>query len=281
MIMIDFECLILYSRNIKEKGFKQRKRKMLFQHRKEKILKRLAQKGTVSIQELEESIGVSESTLRRDLVALEKEGLLKRVHGGATTINHLNKEQKMAQKETINQPAKNKIAKYVCSLIKKDSQIYIDAGTTTLELVRLLPTDKNLKLVTNGVDHALLALTRGIEVTLLGGAVKRNTHAIADMTAYKQLSKINFSASFMGMNGLHENQGLTTTNIDEATLKECAMNQSQNVYLLMDDTKIGQVYEFKVDLPAGAKIFINQEATTKHPQKIKNLKIKYDLEMIE
>src|SRR5699024_8437908 len=99
MIMIDFECLILYSRNIKEKGFKQRKRKMLFQHRKEKILTRLAQKGTVSIQELEESIGVSESTLRRDLVALEKEGLLKRDHGGATTINHLNKEQKWHRKK--------------------------------------------------------------------------------------------------------------------------------------------------------------------------------------
>ena len=71
---------------------------MLFQHRKEKILKRLAQKGTISIQELEESIGVSESTLRRDLVALEKEGLLKRVHGGRQH-NHLNKEQKWHRKK--------------------------------------------------------------------------------------------------------------------------------------------------------------------------------------
>src|SRR5699024_313849 len=138
----------------------------------------------------EESIGVIESTLRRDLVALEKEGLLKRVHGGATTINHLNKEQKMAQKETINQPAKNKIDKYVCSLIKKDSDVYIDAGTSTLELVRLLATDNNLKLVTNGVGIALLALTRGIGVSLLGGAVRRNTRASGYMTAYKQLGKI-------------------------------------------------------------------------------------------
>lgn len=254
---------------------------MLFQQRKEKILERLARKGTVSTQELEANIGVSESTLRRDLVALEEEGLLKRVHGGATTIKSLSKEQKMAQKENLNQPAKAKIAKYVCDLVEEESQIYIDAGTTTLELVRLLPNDRNLKLVTNGIDHALLALKRGIEVTLLGGRVKRNTHAIADMTAYKQLSKINFSASFMGMNGLHENQGLTTTNIDEATLKECAMNQSQNVYLLMDDTKINQVYEFKVDLPTAAKIFINQEAVTKHPKRIKNLKVKYDIEIVK
>lgn len=254
---------------------------MLFQNRKEKILERLAEKSTISIQELETAIGVSESTLRRDLVALEKEGLLKRVHGGATTPTNLNKEQKMAQKESINQSAKIKVAKHVSTLVEKETQVYIDAGTTTLELVRLLPTEKNLKLVTNGIDHALLALNRGIEVTLLGGMVKRNTHAIADMTAYKQLSKINFSASFMGMNGLHENQGLTTTNIDEATLKECAMDQSQNIYLLMDDTKIDQVYEFKVDLPTSAKIFINQEAATKHPQKIKKLKVKYDIEMIE
>src|SRR5699024_4116575 len=122
----------------------------------------------------------------------------------------------MSQKENNNQSAKIKVAKHVSTLVEKETQVYIDAGTTTLELVRLLPTDKNLKLVTNGIDHALLDLKRGIEVTLLGGMIKRNTQAIADMTAYKQLSKINFSASFMGMNGLHENQGLTTTNIDEA-----------------------------------------------------------------
>ncbi|HLQ88237.1 MAG TPA: DeoR/GlpR family DNA-binding transcription regulator, partial [Enterococcus sp.] len=129
---------------------------MLIPNRKERILELLAQKNAVSIQEFIKDLGVSESTLRRDLVALEEEGLLTRVHGGATTPTNLNKEQKMAQKESINQPAKIKIAKHVSTLVEKETQVYIDAGTTTLELVRLLPTEKNLKLVTNGIDHALL-----------------------------------------------------------------------------------------------------------------------------
>jgi DeoR family fructose operon transcriptional repressor len=254
---------------------------MFIPNRKERILELLAQKNAVSIQELVSDLGVSESTLRRDLEALEEEGLLTRVHGGATTTTDIHKEQKMSQKENVNQAIKARVAKYAGTLVQPDSQIYVDAGTATLELVRVLPNDMNLQLVTNGVDHALLALKRGFDVILLGGHIKRNTHAIADMTAYRQLEKFNFSLSFMGMNGLHEKQGLTTTNMDEALLKECAMNQSQRIRILMDDSKVDQVYQFKVEAPTQAIILLNSQAKTKNPSSIEKLNEKFDLHFVE
>jgi DeoR family fructose operon transcriptional repressor len=253
---------------------------MLFQHRKEKILDKLAEKTTVSIQELVAELEVSESTLRRDLVALEEEQLLDRVHGGATIRTDIGKELKMSQKENINQDLKTRVAKYASRLVQPESQIYVDAGTATLELVRFLPDHSDIHLVTNGVDQALMALDRGIEVTLLGGTVKRNTHAIAGMTAYKQLEKMNFAFAFMGMNGLSEKQGLTTTNIEEATLKELAMNQSQKIRILMDESKLNQVYEYKVEAPSQAIILINQEAEDKKIQSINKLKDKYDMQFV-
>lgn len=254
---------------------------MLVQHRKERILDLLTQKKTVSMQEFVSKLGVSESTLRRDLIALEESNLLTRVHGGATITKGIGKEQKMSQKESINQTVKMRMAKFASTLIHPDSQIYVDAGTATLELVRVLPTHLNLHLVTNGVDHALLALQRGIEVTLLGGTVKPNTHAIAGMTAYKQLEKMNFSFSFIGMNGLSTGQGLTTTNLDEATIKESAMHQSQKIRILIDDSKIDQVYEFKVDAPTQAIILLNAEAKETHPENIEKIRTMYDLHFVE
>src|SRR5699024_10144087 len=150
------------------------------------------------------------------------------------------------QKESINHEIKVKIAKYCSTLVKPNSQVYIDAGTATLELVRVLPNDKNIQIVTNGVDQALLALQRGIDVTLLGGPVKQNTHAIAGRRAYQQLERINSSFAFIGMNGINFENGLTTTNLDEAMIKECAMQLSHKIRILMDDSKINHVYEFKV-----------------------------------
>lgn len=263
------------------KRSQQRMKCMLVQHRHEKILELLAQENTISLQELVSNIDASESTLRRDLVALEEDGLLTRVHGGATLSRDIGKEQKMSQKENINQETKGNIAAYAKNLVQPDTQIYIDAGTATLELVRVLPTTINLHLVTNGIDHALLALQRGIEVTLLGGSVKRNTHAIAGMTAYKQLEKYNFSLSFIGMNGLSHPEGLTTTNIEEAGLKERAMHQSQKIRILMDDSKIDHVFEFKVEAPTQAIILLNNEAKEEHSKSIKTIGEQYDLYFVD
>lgn len=254
---------------------------MLFEHRVKKILNLLEKKSTVTIQEFVSSIGASESTIRRDLISLEEAGELRRIHGGATTVNDIEKEQNMTQKVSLNHEGKIVIAKHAVSLIKPDSQIYVDAGTATLELIKILPVNQNIQVVTNGVDHALLAIQRGLSVTIVGGEIKPNTHAIAGMTAYRQLERMNFSHAFMGMNGIHEETGLTTTNIDEALMKELAMQQSQNIRLLMDASKIGKVYDFKVEAPTQAIVLMDKQSNPHSKVMLEKINKKYDVQFVE
>lgn len=254
---------------------------MLFENRAELILDILAKEHTVSIQKLVEQVEASESTIRRDLISLEESGQLRRIHGGATSVNELKKEQKMSQKENLNLEAKKAVAKHAAHLVQPNTQIYVDAGTATLELIRLLPQSMDIQIVTNGIDQALLAIQRGIPVNLLGGSVKPNTHAIAGITAYQQLEKMNFSHAFMGMNGIHEESGLTTTNIEEALLKELAMKQSQNIRILMDDSKVNEVYEFKVDIPTQAIILFNERAEKSYKAEMAAIRKIYDLAIVE
>lgn len=254
---------------------------MLFEHRVKKILNLLEEKSTVTIQEFVSSIGASESTIRRDLIALEEDGELRRIHGGATSVNDIEKEQNMTQKVSLNHEGKIVIAKHAVSLVKPDSQIFIDAGTATLELVKILPANQNIQVVTNGVDQALLAIQRGLSVTIVGGEIKPNTHAIAGMIAYRQLERMNFSHAFMGMNGIHEETGLTTTNIDEALMKELAMQQSQNIRLLMDESKIGKVYDFKVEVPTQAIVLMDKKSNTHSKTTLEKISERYDLQFVE
>ena len=279
--MIDFEGLISYTNyEIKWKRI-QRGDSMLFEHRVEKILHLLAERNTVTIQEFVSSIGASESTIRRDLISLEEAGELRRIHGGATTVNNIEKEQNMTQKISQNHENKLAIAKYAVSLVKSDSQIYVDAGTATLELIKILPVNQNIQVVTNGVDHALMAIQRGISTTIIGGEIKPNTHAIAGMTAYRQLERMNFSHVFIGMNGIHDETGLTTTNIDEALMKELAMQQSQNIRLLMDASKIGKIYDFKVEAPTQAIVLMDKHSNINSKAMFEKINEKYDVQFVE
>ncbi len=254
---------------------------MLFENRAELILDLLAKEHTVSIQRFIDELGVSDSTIRRDLISLENAGRLRRIHGGATTIHELRSEQEMSQKESLNLEAKKQVAEYAATLVKPGSQIYVDAGTATLELVRALPNKQNIQLVTNGVDQALLAVQRGIAVELLGGAVKPTTHAIAGVAAYQQLERMNFSYAFMGMNGIHEEKGLTTTNMDEALLKELAMQQSQNIRILMDDSKMNEIYAYKVHSPSQAIVLLNDKAAGEYETEIEKIQETYDVTIVE
>lgn len=254
---------------------------MLFENRAELILELLKNQHTVSMQEFVDTLEVSESTIRRDLIALEEAGQLRRIHGGATSLHELRTEPQMAQKESLNLEAKKAVAHYAASLVKPNSQIYVDAGTATLELVRALPSNHPLKLVTNGIDQALLAVQRGIEVELLGGSVKPTTHAIAGITAYQQLERMNFSYAFMGMNGIHEVSGLTTTNMEEALLKELAMQQSQNIRILMDDSKLSEVYAYKVKAPSQAILLLNEKTEPDFEAEIKLIQKTYDVTLVQ
>lgn len=215
---------------------------MLTETRQEEILRMLEQKGSVTVQELKDVFGASESTIRRDLNVLHKKGALIKVFGGAVqTESRINtREEEVALRKEQSREEKLRIARYAASLIDPDDFIYLDAGTTTGYMIPYL-TERTAMFVTNAVSHALMLAENGFRVILIGGELKAATEAIVGNEAYVNLKKYNFTKGFWGANGVNPMAGFTTPDINEAMIKECAMKHTQRPYVLCDSRKFHQV----------------------------------------
>lgn len=215
---------------------------MLTETRQEEILRMLEQKGSVTVQELKDVFGASESTIRRDLNVLHKKGALIKVFGGAVqTESRINtREEEVALRKEQSREEKLRIARYAASLIEPDDFIYLDAGTTTGHMIPYL-TERTAMFVTNAVSHALMLAENGFRVILIGGELKAATEAIVGNEAYVNLKKYNFTKGFWGANGVNPMAGFTTPDINEAMIKECAMKHTQRPYVLCDSRKFHQV----------------------------------------
>lgn len=214
---------------------------MLTEKRQEEILHLIEIQGSVTVQELTERLDASESTIRRDLAALDKKGLAVKVFGGAVQKEQSIsvKEEKVALRLDKNKHEKILIAEYAASLIEPNDFIYLDAGTTTSYMIPFIK-EETATFVTNAVSHALSLSERGFRVILIGGELKMNTEAIVGNEAYVQLQKYNFTKGFWGANGVSRQNGFTTPEINEALTKECAMKHTQKCYVLCDSKKFYQ-----------------------------------------
>lgn len=214
---------------------------MLTTERRDIILQTLSVHGTVKLQQLVEATGASESTIRRDLVELEKKTLLKRVHGGAEAINKKRTEQTLDEKTNKFIQEKRAIAHYAAQLVEEGDCIFVDAGTTTLAFVEALKA-KNVVIVTNGIAHLQVAIQVGLEAYITGGRAKSVTGAVVGRAAVNSLAAYRFDKCFIGVNGIHEKAGYTTPDPEEAMVKETAKKLSSKTYILADASKFSEVY---------------------------------------
>ncbi|MGM0124077.1 DeoR family transcriptional regulator, fructose operon transcriptional repressor [Enterococcus sp. AZ194] len=220
---------------------------MLTDERKQRILQLLEQSSIVKSQDLMLAFDVSESTIRRDLQELEDDGLLERIHGGAKKSQKLSYEQAMSEKTFKNIQEKKFIATLAVAEINEGDIIYLDAGSTTLEMIPLLKDfSTSITVVTNSVQHASQLVELQIPTIILGGAIKLSTDAVLGSTSIKQLAQLRFNKVFMGMNGAHLDFGYSTPDPEEAALKQLAMKQSEEVFVLLDHTKFNKVTFSKV-----------------------------------
>ena len=175
---------------------------MLTETRQEQILRLLREKGSVTVTELTEHFGASESTIRRDLNALHKKGALVKVFGGAVQTGEKlsTKEEKVSLRAEQNREEKIRIARHAAALVRPEDFVYLDAGTTTGYMIPFL-TEKTAVFVTNAVSHALKLSENGFRVILIGGELKAATEAIVGNEAYADLQKYNFTKGFFGTNG--------------------------------------------------------------------------------
>lgn len=214
---------------------------MLMEQRLQEILRILEERQSVTVQELTELLSTSESTIRRDLSVLDREGRLNKVHGGATAIGHYAlKDEDVALRMNQNRGEKQEIARYAASLILPEDFVYLDAGTTTEIMVDYI-TEKDAVYVTNGISHAKKLVQKGYEAYILGGRIKLSTEAVIGNETVSELEKYNFTLGFFGTNGISIKKGFSTPDMDEAAVKKKAMEQCKQRYILADSTKFGQI----------------------------------------
>ncbi|WP_025728816.1 DeoR/GlpR family DNA-binding transcription regulator [Atopobacter phocae] len=213
---------------------------MLTEERHERILNCLVTDQMVKLIDLVEALDVSESTIRRDLTQLEEQGKLVRVHGGARITYQLSKEIALSEKEQAHHEDKKAIAQLACTLVSDHDVIYLDAGTSTQQMIPYL-AGRSVHVVTNGVQHAQQLTQLGIETTLIGGHVRASTLAVVGIAAQEQMRRYRFDRVFLGMNGVDPFYGWTTPNEEEGAIKRFALHQGDARYVLVDPSKFGQV----------------------------------------
>ncbi|MFC7439849.1 DeoR/GlpR family DNA-binding transcription regulator [Laceyella putida] len=209
------------------------------------ILNLLKQQGVVKLQELVQATDSSESTIRRDLIELEQRHLLKRIHGGATQLQTKGTEPSIAEKSTKNLQAKQRIAALAASLVEPGDCLYLDAGSTTLEMVPHL-RGKNITVVTNGFAQLEALVEHQIRAYLLGGMMKPSTRAMIGCMALESLRNYRFDKCFLGTNGIDLELGYTTPDPDEATIKKTALRLSSQPYVVADRHKFFEVSFAKI-----------------------------------
>ena len=241
---------------------------MLTEERFAKIVKIVNQEGTVTVLELAQAIGISESTIRRDLNQLDKLGRIRKVHGGATAVVLMSDghERNMQEKYSRNIEEKRAIADYAATLVHPNDFVFLDAGSTTEQMAEYLE-ENTAFYVTNGINLAQKLAARGFKTMLLAGRVKASTDAVIGMEAVSSLARYHFTRGFFGTNGITVTEGFTTPDLEEAANKRAAMEHCRQCYVLADNSKFDTRSNVSFGELGKAKII-----TTKGNVRLKNYK---------
>lgn len=219
---------------------------MLKEERFDKIINILNESNTLKTSEIADALGVSMATARRDINELYESKKIKKIFGGAqaiSNIDYVTTEANMDDKLKINTQEKLIIGEYAANLIKDNDLVYMDAGSSVEAMITHIKVKdiKNVTFVTNSIYIAREISALKYKVFILPGEIKLSTDSIIGVSATQYLSRFNFAVGFFGVNGIHKDFGLTTPDINEAMVKEAAMQRCNKVYVLADSSKFDKV----------------------------------------
>lgn len=208
--------------------------------RQRKILERLEREGAVRAAELAKELGVSTVTIRADLAAMERTGLLVRTRGGAVPPSPARFELPLHESQQINLAQKAAIGRLASNLIRNGETIFIDVGSTTTELARALSHDlKDVLIITNALNIALLLENHpGVRVMVSGGTLRALQHSLVNPFGTLLIQEFQADKAFIGCNGVHPQRGVSNANVPEAEVKRAMIAHAQTVYVLADSTKL-------------------------------------------
>ncbi len=210
--------------------------------RRNKIVDKITEEHLVKVSDLMKEFNVSIETIRRDLEYLEKLGYLRRVYGGAVLDGFYGQEPPYKHREVINYPEKQAIAARTCELIDDGDSVFIDLGTTTLEVARCLSKRKNLIIITNAtlVAHSLIT-NESCRVILLGGELRRGELSVSGSLCNANIQLFNANKAIIGVGGISLEKGITDYHLEEANIRRSMINRAEKVIAVADHSKFGVV----------------------------------------
>lgn len=210
---------------------------MFTPERRNAIKKIIRQHRRMHFEELQRQVDVSPATLRRDLTALEQSGDIIRVHGGVLDRSYFRTEASFDERVTRKRAAKKAIAAAAALLVPSGATVLVDAGTTCLEVGKILLTRKDVRLITNSVTLVQGAFQGEATIWCLGGELRKVSGALVGAAALGALNSVHAEVAFIGATGLDEEAGCFTTELFEAEMKQAMISSAARKILLADSTK--------------------------------------------
>lgn len=217
---------------------------MIAQERQNQIVSLLDQNGTLRTLELAERFQVTDETIRRDLQILAEDGLLVRVHGGASSLNGRPKLQSFVERRSLNVEKKRAIAQAALQFIEPGKTFAFDSSTTVFELICSLP-DLPYRVFTNAYAVIDQLIDRDqIELISTGGRYHPKTQTFIDGASYNSIRRHNINVAFVSCIGLDFKQGAAEGFEEQAIFKEMLLQMAEQTVLLVDSTKLNQRSEY-------------------------------------
>jgi DeoR family fructose operon transcriptional repressor len=212
-----------------------------FHNRHQKIISILENRKRATTDSLIEEFGVSDETIRRDLMALETKGLLKRVHGGAILLSDSSTEEPFQKRMALQQSEKLSIAKAAARYIQPGQSVFIDSGTTTSAFAAELAKIPNIFVITNSFDIVTVLRSSDEEhdVLLLGGKVISDVPGTYGELTLSEITRFHVDIAVLSPVALHPEHGASSSAIHEAEVAKAMIRNSQMLIMLADHTKLG------------------------------------------
>lgn len=230
---------------------------VVLNERQRQMLDRIVQEGEVRIADLREAFQVTEMTIRRDLEKLEEAGSVRRTFGGAIFVGQ---DVALKERSALYTEEKIRIGRKAASLIRPGESIFLDGGTTTLQIARFLPAGLNVTVVTNALNVAAELAGKQIPTIMTGGTLLEATHSLVGPIAVQSLSGMAFDRIFLGATGISVEHGFSNSNLYEAEIKQLAIRQSAETAIVADHTKFGAKVLVSFAPLAGVQRIVTDEA---------------------
>jgi len=216
---------------------------MLMEERQSRLQTLLAQRGMSDLESLSAELRVSQSTVRRDLDAMESHGLVRRTHGGVIWVGDRNNSTRpyaFDQRMAVQVDAKRAIARAASKLGKDGQTILLDGGTTTLQVAQHLPLDLRATVITNSPPIAVaLAEHPEVDVILIGGRLYKRSLVTIGAVTVEELRMVRADICMLGVCSLHPQAGISVPDLEEAHVKRAMIAGAAEVVALASAEKLG------------------------------------------